>query len=74
MIKKCAGFDMNFLCYDPAYENHQYINAIQEMMDLRYARGIQKEKDIDQICSVCRGAEAGRLRQRARTAFARGRK
>jgi glyoxylate reductase len=44
MIKKCAGFDMNFLCYDPAYENHQYMNAIQEMMDLRHARGIQKEK------------------------------
>ena len=44
MIKKCAGFDMNFLCYDPAYENHQYISAIQEMMDLRHARGIQREK------------------------------
>jgi glyoxylate reductase len=44
MIKKCAGFDMNFLCYDPAYENHEYIKSIQEMMDLRHARGIQKEK------------------------------
>jgi glyoxylate reductase len=44
MIKKCAGFDMNFLCYDPAYENHDYINGIQEMMDLRHARGIQREK------------------------------
>jgi glyoxylate reductase len=44
MIKKCAGFDMNFLCYDPAYENHEYVNAIQETMDLRHARGIQKEK------------------------------
>lgn len=44
MIKKCAGFDMNFLCYDPAYENHDYIKSIQEMMDLRLARGIQKEK------------------------------
>ena len=44
MIKKCAGFDMNFLCYDPAYENHDYINAIQETMDLRHSRGIQKEK------------------------------
>jgi glyoxylate reductase len=44
MIKKCAGFDMNFLCYDPAYENHDYIKSIQEMMDLRHARGIQKEK------------------------------
>jgi glyoxylate reductase len=45
MIKKCAGFDMNMLCYDPAYENHQYINAIQEELDLRHARGISREKN-----------------------------
>jgi len=44
MIKKCAGFDMNILCYDPAYQNQEYINGIQETMDLRHARGIQKEK------------------------------
>lgn len=44
MIKKCSGFDMNMLCYDPAYHNDEYIAAIQEMMDLRHARGIQKEK------------------------------
>jgi glyoxylate reductase len=45
MIKKCAGFDMNILCYDPAYENHAYIGAIQETLDLRHARGITKEKN-----------------------------
>src|SRR5216110_1206160 len=44
MIKKCAGFDMNILCYDPAYQNHEFIKAIQESMDLRHTRGIQKEK------------------------------
>src|SRR6201993_4556856 len=44
MIKKCSGFDMNILCYDPAYHNDQYIAAIQELMDLRHAKGIQKEK------------------------------
>jgi lactate dehydrogenase-like 2-hydroxyacid dehydrogenase len=44
MIKKCAGFDMNILCYDPAYHNHEFVKAIQETMDLRHARGIQKEK------------------------------
>jgi glyoxylate reductase len=44
MIKKCSGFDMNVLCYDPAYQNHEYIKGIQEVMDLRQARGIQKEK------------------------------
>src|SRR5438067_11433732 len=44
MIKKCSGFDMNMLCYDPAYQNHEFIGAIQETMDLRHARGISKEK------------------------------
>src|SRR3954464_12888719 len=44
LIKKCSGFDMNILCYDPAYQNHEYMNAIQELMDLRHARRIQKEK------------------------------
>jgi glyoxylate reductase len=44
MIKKCSGFDMNILCYDPAYQNREYIKAIQDVMDLRHARGIQKEK------------------------------
>ena len=44
MIKKCAGFDMNILCYDPAYQNHEFVKAIQEEMDLRHTRGIQKEK------------------------------
>src|ERR1700692_3587835 len=43
-IKKCTGFDMNILCFDPAYENHDYIRAIQEVKDLRYARGLTKEK------------------------------
>jgi len=45
MIKKCAGFDMNMLCYDPAYENHDYIKAIQEELDLRQNRGISREKN-----------------------------
>ena len=44
MIKKCAGFDMNILCFDPAYENQDYIRAIQETMDLRFERGISREK------------------------------
>src|SRR5437870_3165680 len=44
MIKKCAGFDMNILCYDPAYQNHDYVKAIQGTMDLRHSRGIAKEK------------------------------
>ena len=43
-IKKCIGFDMNVLCYDPAYENHAFVQTIQEINDLRHARGLTKEK------------------------------
>jgi glyoxylate reductase len=44
MIKKCAGFDMNILCYDPAYQNHEFVKAIQEFKDLLQSNGIAKEK------------------------------
>ncbi|MDQ3115602.1 MAG: D-glycerate dehydrogenase [Verrucomicrobiota bacterium] len=44
MIKKCSGFDMNILCYDPAYQNESYVAAIQEVMNLRHDKGIQKEQ------------------------------
>lgn len=43
-IKKASGFDMNVLCYDPAYENHAFVKTIQEINDLRHARGLVKEK------------------------------
>src|SRR6201988_3098272 len=46
MIKKCSGFDMNILCYDPAYENNRYIQGIQEVMDLRYKHGLQKHRTV----------------------------
>ncbi len=44
MIKKCTGMDMNILCYDPAYENHEYVTATQKVMDLRHQSHIQKQR------------------------------
>ncbi|HTT23484.1 MAG TPA: D-glycerate dehydrogenase [Candidatus Sulfotelmatobacter sp.] len=43
-IKKCVGFDMNVLCYDPAYQNDAFVKTIQEIHELRFARGLVKEK------------------------------
>ncbi len=43
-IKKSVGFDMSVLCYDPAYENQAFVRTIQEIHDLRHARGLTKEK------------------------------
>jgi len=36
LIKKAAGFDMNILCYDPAYQNHQFVASIQTVKDMRH--------------------------------------
>src|SRR3954453_18251741 len=43
-IKKCIGFDMNVLCYDPAYQNDAFVIAVQEIQELRHRRGLVKEK------------------------------
>ncbi|HTK94948.1 MAG TPA: NAD(P)-dependent oxidoreductase, partial [Terriglobales bacterium] len=44
VIKKATGFDMNILCFDPAYQNEKFIAGIQEVMDLRHKLGLTKEK------------------------------
>ena len=44
MIRKCAGFDMNILCYDPVFQNHEFVQGMQEVKDLTFARGLAKEK------------------------------
>jgi glyoxylate reductase len=43
-IKKCAGLDMNILCYDPAYQNDEFVKTIQELQNLRHARGLVRER------------------------------
>jgi len=49
IIKKCTGFDMNILCYDPVYQNHEFVSAIQQVMDLRHSKGLQPETWIKYV-------------------------
>ncbi len=44
MIRKCLGFDMNILCYDPAFQNHHYAEKIQQLKDLSYSIGIASSR------------------------------
>jgi len=44
LIKKATGFDMNVLCYDPAYQNHQFVAAIQQLKDMRHGLGLYGER------------------------------
>lgn len=44
MVKKCAGFDMNILCYDTAYQDEKFIEAMQQLMDAKYHLGLSRER------------------------------
>ncbi|HET7184240.1 MAG TPA: D-glycerate dehydrogenase [Terriglobales bacterium] len=44
IIKKCDGFDMNILCYDPVYQNHEFVRGIQQLKELRHSLGITKDR------------------------------
>lgn len=52
MIKKCSGFDMDILCYDPAYQNHNYIAGIQRIMDLRHELRMTGDKNYIKYVSL----------------------
>jgi glyoxylate reductase len=43
-ISKCTGFDMNVLCYDAQYQNEQFVNNVQQIMDLRHTLRISRER------------------------------
>ena len=43
-IKKCVGFDMNVLCYDPVYQNHAFVKGIEDIYELCFALGLGKDK------------------------------
>ena len=45
LIKKCLGFDMNVLCYDPVYQNERFVSDTQLLMDLRQKLGMVKERN-----------------------------
>jgi glyoxylate reductase len=43
-IKKCMGFEMNVLCYDPAYQDEKFVASVQGMMDAAHSTGFAKRK------------------------------
>ncbi len=45
LIRKCLGFDMNVLCYDPVYQNQKFAADVQHLMDLRYRFEMSKMKN-----------------------------
>jgi glyoxylate reductase len=45
LISKCAGFDMNVLCYDAEYRNDKLTASMQKVMELRHELGIARRRN-----------------------------
>ncbi len=43
-IKKAVAFDVNFLCFDPAVQAHDFVSKIQEELDLRFRHSFSPER------------------------------
>ena len=43
-IKKAVGFDVSFLCYDPTVQAREFVQRIQEAMDMRFRNGFTTEQ------------------------------
>ncbi len=44
LMKKCTGFEMNVLYYDPVCGEDPFMRTIQELKDFRHARGLDAER------------------------------
>jgi glyoxylate reductase len=49
-IKKAVGFDMDVLCYDPAYQDRKFVDSIRRVMKVRREEGLTaREQKIDYV-------------------------
>jgi glyoxylate reductase len=39
-IKKAVGFDMDVLCYDPAYQDRKFVESVRRVMKVRHEEGL----------------------------------
>jgi glyoxylate reductase len=49
-IKKAVGFDMNVLCYDPAYQDAKFVESVRRVMKVRHEEGLStRTQTIDYV-------------------------
>jgi glyoxylate reductase len=44
LISKAVGLNVNFLCYDAAFQDHDFVGKIQQELDLRHRLGLSPER------------------------------
>jgi glyoxylate reductase len=40
LVKKAIGFDMDVLCYDPAYQDDRWVESVRRVLELRHREGL----------------------------------
>ena len=49
-IKKAVGFDMDVLCYDPAYQDAKFVASVRRVMKVRHEEGLStRVQTIDYV-------------------------
>jgi glyoxylate reductase len=49
-IKKAVGFDMDVLCYDPAYQDKKFVESVRRVMKVRQEEGLAtRPQTIDYV-------------------------
>jgi glyoxylate reductase len=49
-IKKAVGFDMDVLCYDPAYQDAKFVGSVRRVMKVRQEEGLSaRPQTIDYV-------------------------
>jgi glyoxylate reductase len=49
-IKKAVGFDMDVLCYDPAYQDQKFVESVRRVMNVRQEEGLAtRRQTIDYV-------------------------
>jgi glyoxylate reductase len=43
-IKKAVGFDMDVLCYDPAYQDAKFVESVRRVMEVRHEEGLSARR------------------------------
>lgn len=46
LILKCAGFDMNILCYDPVFEDQEFAAKLRSLFELKLRQGLSRRRNI----------------------------
>ena len=50
LVKKAVGFDMDVVCYDPAFQDQKFVDSVRKVMRLRHEEGlVARRQTIDYV-------------------------